>query len=60
LEKEFIKLWTHTINKKGNVELRIILEDKEVYIEMTEKDVRSINQWIDVKPFLMKEKRGEA
>ncbi|EZP77584.1 hypothetical protein H839_08124 [Parageobacillus genomosp. 1] len=47
-EKEYVKHWTHTLNKRGNVEIRCILEDREVFIELHPKDIRGFNQWLEV------------
>lgn|GEM_PF-5022119 len=46
--KEYVKYWTHTLNERGNVEIRCILEDREVFIELSSKDIRHFNQWLEV------------
>lgn len=43
--KTYVEHATHTFNRNGNVEVKCLVEDKEIYLELTEKDVRSMQQW---------------
>ncbi|WP_153124639.1 hypothetical protein [Peribacillus tepidiphilus] len=59
-EKEYVKHWTHTLNEKGNVEIRCILEDREVFIELYPRDIRGFNQWLEVAPYLVEKLKNST
>lgn len=56
--KKYIMYWSMGIDEDLNNELRLNVDGEIYYLSVDDKDVRSMQQNIDIRP-LLKERKGE-